>query len=142
MKKILLILTGLSVLLFADFSRDSSTKIVTDNTTGLQWQDDSDAKTVTKTWIEAINYCEALTLGGHSDWRLPNFYELYYLADRSKRSPAIDSTFQNIVSDGYWSSTTIVGSEDYAWVVNFDYGGDYGGNKSYSHRVRCVRAGQ
>jgi len=70
MKKILLITTGLSLGLMADanrFSRDDTTQIVTDTTTGLQWQDDANASSLTKKWTEAIDYCEALTLGGHDD---------------------------------------------------------------------------
>jgi len=131
---------GLSVSLWADFSKDNITNIVTDNTTGLQWQDN--ATPVTMTWTAAINYCEALTLGGQSDWRLPNFNELYFLADRSKSNPAIDSTFQNVVSNDYWSSITVVGNENYAWLVDFNGGGDNLYRKSDSYYARCVRDGQ
>ena len=139
MRKILLIMIGLSLFAQADFTRDNSTQVVTDNSTGLQWQDDVN---VTKTWIEAIDYCETLTLATHTDWRLPNFNELYFIADRLKRNPAIDSTFQNVVSSRYWSSTTVVGYEDNAWFVNFNDGGDFWRTKSYSNYVRCVRVGQ
>jgi len=139
MRQILLIMIGLSVSIWADFSRDESTNIVTDNNTGLQWQDDVNS---TKTWVEAIEYCETLTLGSHTDWRLPNFNELYFLADRSKRNPAIDTIFQNVVSYYYWPSSTVVGNEYRAWAVYFDYGyGDWN-NKSNSLYVRCVRGGQ
>ena len=137
MRRILFSMIGLSVLLFADFSRDDTTQIVTDSTTELQWQDDAN---VTKTWREAIDYCELLTLGGYDDWRLPNFNELYYLADRSKANPAIDSKFHNVVSDGYWSSTSVVGHEDSAWLVGFYFGGDGLVVKSHSYDVRCVRS--
>lgn len=141
MRQIPLIMIGLSISLYADFTRDDATQIVTDNSTGLQWQDDSDAKTVTKKWTEAIAYCEGLTLGGHDDWRLPNSNELYYIADRSKRNPAIDSTFQNVYFGDYWSSTTVVGNEDDAWGFNFqDFGYDYLDDKSRFYYVRCVRA--
>ncbi len=139
MKKIIIMMLGLSVALLADFTRDDSTQIVTDNSTTLQWQDDTN---ITKSWTEAISYCEALTLGGHSDWRLPNFNELYSIADHSKRDPAIDSTFINVVSDGYWSSTTVVSYEGRAWNVYFYYGNDRWRTKSKSNYVRCVRDGQ
>jgi len=142
MRQILLIMLGLSVSVYANFSRDNTTEIVTDNNTGLEWQDDANASSVTKTWTEAIVYCEGLDLGSYTDWRLPNFNELYYIADRSKRNPAIDATFQNVSSNNYWSSTTVVGYEDYAWDVRFSYGLGYWGNKSNSYYIRCVRAGQ
>ncbi len=144
MKKILLATIGLSVLLMADFSR-SSDGVVADSATGLQWQDDSDAKTVTKKWTEAIAYCESLTLGGHNDWRLPNINELKSIVDASKVNPAIADSFENVDSDNYWSSTTNKGSADYAWFVNFYDGGyvnyDDGNYKDNIFHVRCVRGG-
>lgn len=110
--------------------------IVIDNVTKLQWQDDTDAKTVLKTWEDAKTYCSGLTLGGYSDWRLPSIQELLSIADLGKYNPAIDSTFQNVSSNGYWSSTST------AWYVGFDDGDDGWSNKSSSGYVRCVRAGQ
>ncbi len=146
MKRILLITIAFSVWMWADTARytRSDTGIVTDNKTGLQWQDDySDNGDSIKSakWTDAITYCESLSLGGHDDWRLPNFNELYYLADRSRAGPAIDPTFQNVSGD-YWSSTSIVGREDRAWDVHFSHGRNYDGGKSFSYYVRCVRAGE
>ncbi len=148
------------------YTRDDTKKIVTDTITGLQWQDDVN---ITKPWLTqenydkctgsngetqdttkctdtsgdtAATYCSNLVLGGHSDWRLPTIDELMYIADRSRHNPAIDPTFQNTRSDGYWSSTSRVGNGGHAWGVNFGNGRDYWYDKSYSHYVRCVRAGE
>ena len=142
MKQILLIILGLSVTVYANFTRDNSTQIVIDNSTMLQWQDNSDASSATKTWIEAIDYCEALTLAMYTDWRLPNFNELYYISDRSKHDPTMDDEFQNVASDYYWSSTTVLGDEGNAWIVSFysGYGNWY--YKPKNANVRCVRDGQ
>jgi len=142
MRQILLIMLGLSVSVWADFTRDNSSQIVTDNSTSLQWQDDTNVSSVSTTWTEALEHCESLSLGGYSDWRLPNFNELYYIADRSKRNPAIDDTFQRVASNFYWSSTTVVGYENSTWIVSFYYGYDYWNYKSLSSYVRCVRDGQ
>ena len=140
MKKILLVTIGLSAMLFAGYTRNGD--IVTDTTTGLQWQDNTEAKTVIKTWIEAINYCENLTLGGYNDWRLPNINELNSIVDRSKNNPIVGN-FTNVSSGNYWSSTTVAGDSNYAWFVDFYGGGmENGYNKSNSYYVRCVRAGQ
>ena len=128
----------------ADFSRDSD-GVVTDSVTGLQWQDnysDNGDNIKKAKWTDAIAYCEALSLGGDDDWRLPNFNELYYLADRSKCNPAIDPTFQHTASDLYWSSTTIVGGEGSALNVDFDDGGGHWNSKDDTYHVRCVRARQ
>jgi len=142
MKNIFLSMIMMFTVIYADFTRDDSTHIVTDNNTMLQWQDDTNASSVSKTWTEAITHCETLSLGGYSNWRLPNFNELYFIADRSKRNPAMDSTFQNVSSNYYWSSTTVVGYGDGAWIVDFYDGGVGWGAKSNSHYVRCVRDGQ
>ena len=138
MKNILLlcILTGV---LSADFVRNSD-QTVTDTKTGLMWQDNTDAKTVEINWQEAIDYCENLSLAGYSDWRLPNYNELESIVDYDRRDPAIDPTFQNVVSNGYWSSTTVASDTDNAWLVYFYYGLDYWDVKSYTLYVRCVRS--
>ena len=140
MKQILLILIGLSGFIYADFSR--SVDIVTDSNSGLQWQDNTAAKTVTRSWQEAISYCEALNLGEKSDWRLPNINELISLVNDTRYNPAIYTTFQNVASNFYWSSTTYASNSYFAWFVNFYNGGRYDSGKNRNYYVRCVRAGQ
>jgi len=130
---------GLSISLLADFTRDSGTKIVTDSETGLQWQDN---ESVSMTWQNAINYCEDLTLGSHSDWRLPNRNELDTLVDDTKFNPSMSHVFEVFVSNYYWSSTTSANDSSYAWLVYFYVGGQSNNDKSNNHYVRCVRAGQ
>jgi len=120
----------------ADFTRDNNTKIVTDNETGLQWQDD---KNVTKTWQNAIKYCEALTLGGYDDWRLPNRNEIYSIVDETQARPSISPVFQFSSYKSYWSSTSC---GDGAWVIRFSIGDQYTYHKISNNHVRCVRAGQ
>jgi hypothetical protein len=121
------------------FTRNND--IVSDDLTHLQWQDNSEAITITKNWEEAIEYCEALTLGGKTDWRLPNINELYYLADRSKFNPTIDEIFQNITDEDYWASTSDSTWTGYGWSVDFYDGTDATDSKDNSTNVRCVRAG-
>jgi len=125
-----------------NYTRDDTKNIVTDHITGLEWQDDAEASSVTKNWEDAKSYCSTLPLDG-GRWRLPTIDELMYIADRSKRNPAIDTTwFQNVVSGFYWSSTTDVRNEDFAWYVYFYGGSDFWIDKSHAYHVRCVRAGQ
>lgn len=139
MRQILLITLGLSTALFASFSKNGN--IVTDSTTGLQWQDDAVGSTMT--WTAAIDHCENLTLDAYSDWRLPNLKELTSIMDDTKVAPSIDtSVFQNTVSDLYWSSTTYAGINGVAWYVYFYHGDQYYYSKTNSFYVRCVRAGQ
>lgn len=105
-----------------DFVR-SSNGIVTDNVTNLEWQDN--IPPLQESWEGAINYCENLNLGSFSDWRLPNLNELYSIIEYGTDTPAVDASFQNIVSDDrYWSSSTIVEHTDSAWIMKFKTGND------------------
>ena len=52
---------------------------VTDLNSRLIWQRTDDG--VQRTWANAVTYCEALALGGFSDWRLPSRHELVSIAD-------------------------------------------------------------
>ena len=140
MKNTLIFMLLLAVAAQADFTR--ADQMVTDSSTALVWQDDAEAKTTERIWTDAIDYCEALTLEGHTNWRLPNVNELYYIADRSKSDPAMDTTFQNVVSKFYWSSTTLVSSTTAAWNVGFLGGHDSFSTKTSERFVRCVRDGQ
>ena len=140
MRTILLIMIGLSTLSYANFTRDNTIGIVTDSTTGLMWQDNIVDSSMT--WQSAIDTCEALSLGGLSDWRLPNVNELEGLVDDTRVSPAINVVFQNTASSNYWSSTSYAVFLDSAWYVNFDSGFQNNLSKYAPRYVRCVRAGQ
>jgi len=109
---------------------------------GLEWQDNSKAKTTKKKWKSAKKYCKNLTLGGHSDWRLPSYDELLTIVDYDRYDPAIMPSFENVVSNWYWTSSEYIGSSKSAWVVNFSYGHTSYYSKSSEYFVRCVRARQ
>ena len=129
----------LSALSYADLSRSNG--IVIDSTTGLQWQDDysnNGGNVKRATWTAAIDYCEALNLGG-TGWRLPNKKELLTVVDYTRYSPAINPVFSQTVSSNYWSSTTYKKDTSNAWVVSFSNCNTGIGNKSGTSYVRCVR---
>lgn len=149
MRVIFLIIIGFSTLLYADFSKANG--VVTDTITKLEWQDDysDNGGTIKKTtWSEAINYCEALSLDGKSDWRLPNINELISLVDDTRYAPAINTVFENTISfnSGYWSSTARanVSNSSSAWYIAFVSGQRNTAPKGYGYTycVRCVRAGE
>ena len=143
MRAILLILT-VSGLLYGAYTAQTinGDSVVYDDATSLTWQDNEVVKMTTRTWDEAIEYCENLDFADKTDWRLPNFNELYMIADRSREDPAIDPTFTNTAYDHYWSSTTDASASSVAWGVDFRYGRDYSLDKMDSFYVRCVRSGQ
>jgi len=122
--------------------QDNGDGTVTDQVTGLMWQQAEDG--TRRDWQGAIDYCADLTLGDHTDWRLPEIYELETLVDYSipYPGPTIDmSYFPNTVWSYYWSSTAYAFDTDGAWSAYFDGGHGYDA-KSSSLYVRCVRGGQ
>ena len=119
------------------FTADNGT--VTDSQTGLVWQQQDDA--TGRTWNDAITYCEGLSLGGYSDWRLPNIKELESIT--SDTGPAIiDPIFTGALASSYWSSTTGAHDPGSAWSVNFYFGYVNYADKTVAYYVRCVRFGQ
>jgi hypothetical protein len=114
---------------------------VEDTKTGLTW---SLKETPRMNWKKAMTYSASLTLCGFNDWRLPTCDELLTLVDRSKYSPAIDTTyFPECKSDWYWTSTLAAYSPaGCAWIVLFDNGSAGWGSQDCVFRVRAVRASQ
>ena len=113
---------------------------VTDQHTGLDWQQQDDGGK--RTWEEGIAYCEGLSLANQTDWRLPNIKELESITDDNRLNPAIDPIFTGTSASNYWSSTTYARFSDSAWYVDFSdsYVSVY--YKSSHYYVRCVRGGQ
>ena len=136
--RVLIIAMFMMSLLYGDFIKSGN--VVTNNHSQLQWQDDSVGSA--KTWREAIDYCESLTLDGLSGWRLPNINELKSIINKATHSPAAVSTFENIGSNQYWSSTSYADKKSNAWIVNFADGKESGGKKTYHKYAICVRGGQ
>ena len=154
MRTIFLIMIGLSV------AWSQNIGIVHDTKTGLDWQDNysnNGDNIKYSNWTEAIAYCEALTLGGYADWRLPNINELKSIIVKTNYNyyssvrlgfvtivPVYNYTPEAYTDRDYWSSTTHAKYSNTAvWVMDFGYGfSDIGGKTIGSHYVRCVREGQ
>ena len=124
---------------------DNGNGTITDNLTGLMWTKNANLSGSTVSWYQAIYYCNNLTQGGYSDWRLPNVNELESLINDDEANSATwlnNLGFTNVQSFYYWSSTTYAVTPGYAWVV-FMYGGfvsyDYksGGYGGYAWPVRA-----
>jgi len=121
---------------------DNGNGTVTDNNTGIMWQQADDG--VTRTWDQAVSYCDGLTLASHSDWRLPSKKELISIVDYDipYPGPTINTTYFKGISfywsAFYWSSTTFVNDATIARGVSFDMGDVYENYKSDSGHVLCV----
>jgi len=111
---------------------------VTDNITSLMWQQENDNNQ--REWEDAIAYCEDLDLAGHTDWRLPDEYELQSIVDYGRYNPAIDTTvFPGTNPTFYWSSSTCANDAGDAWSVSFYAGNPDEDGKTNTRYVRCVR---
>jgi hypothetical protein len=107
---------------------DNGDGTVTDNVTGLMWQQDMGDK---MTWSEANALASSSTLGGYSDWRLPTIKELYSLilftgakgdgSDPNTYTLFIDTDYfvqpfgdtdngERIIDAQTWSATEYVGT--------------------------------
>jgi hypothetical protein len=107
---------------------DNGDGTMTDNCTGLMWQQQTSGGTFT--WRQALQYCEDLTFAGHGDWRLPNVLELLSIVDYGQ--------FGGLM---YWSSTSVADFPSDAWGVGFGGGsvGDSGSSKGSRWSARAVR---
>jgi hypothetical protein len=117
---------------------------VMDLGTNLCWQRDF-STAGTMSWGQAKTYCNALSLGGNSDWKLPSKQELISITDLSRSSPAIvggnDNKFTNVLNSYYWSISTYGPTTTSAWGVGFNDGRGNDGGKTGSYYVACVRLG-
>lgn len=103
--------------------RSNGDGTVTDDATGLTWQQADSGKGFS--WKDALAYAGSLVLGGKSDWRLPNAKELQSLVDYGRspdttRSAAIAPLFTCTVITNeagqadfacYWTGTTHAGAD-------------------------------
>jgi len=128
--------------------------IVINGVTGLMWQDDIAAKTVTKEWLTKSNwkakkfmetsgdtattYCSNLKLGGYDDWRLPISRELETIVEKELTSK-INSAFVNIAPNLYWTDTSNITNRSEAKSIDFADGETYRTDKFETRSVRCVR---
>lgn len=117
---------------------DNEDGTITDPRTGLTWEQAGSPKPYQQ--AAAIQYCTDLRLAGHTDWRLPELYELFSIIDHSRTNPAINPIFKAVAND-YWSATTFATFPDGAWFVNFFSGYVYFDNKGFVLYVRAVRTG-
>lgn len=106
---------------------------VFDTQTGLTWQ--RSGPTSAFTFVDAQAYCAALVLDGRPA-RLPTIKELKTIVDIAAFHPALDPIFQGN-TDWVWSTTLLVGSPGYRWMVYFN-DGTTAAPGFPTNSVRCV----
>ena len=138
----------------ADYT-DNGDGTITDNVTGLMWQ--QTPPTTRYNWSDAADYCSSLTLGNHTDWRLPDAKALFSISDFSSGWPYLNTTYfdlsgQDVSKDEqYWSSNYYLAAatpamSDTAFGINHGTGHIKAYPASVSggpglKTVRCVRGG-
>jgi len=126
--------------------------VVHDSATDLVWQGCQSGRkgagctvnngTSTMIWQDALSYCENLSWGNQTDWRLPNIKELVSIVDDRRWDPAIDvDAFPGTASDSFWSSSSYAGVIGNKYQVNFYDGWTTPNYYGTSYHVRCVRSG-
>lgn len=114
---------------------DNGNGTISDDKTGLMWRA---GPCELSSWDFARVYCRGLTIGGHTDWRLPSVEELLSIVDYGRHDPACDPVFGTLPSF-YWSSSTYVYASQLAWGVCFSRGYVSADLKTYRNHVRAVR---
>ena len=124
-----------------NFSIDSTVpgqETVIENNLGLEWQRNFTSERYT--WDEAVDYCDTLSYGGHSDWRLPDLHEIFSVVFNSDMGNLLDwRLFPNASKETMlWTSQLSSEYYDYVWYINSFGSIDYA-TKSYLANVICVR---
>ncbi len=89
---------------------------ITDNVTGLMWQQvDGGEMTIENATI----YCNDLSLGGFSDWRLPTPIESFSILNHQNTNPALNTTYFTLTAAEYWwTSVYEKDSTTKVWCTN------------------------
>ena len=111
---------------FAQQCLDNGDGTVTDYNSRLMWQKNISAGN----WTRA-NHTADITIGGHSDWRLPSKGELINLYNSVCKSMMV------VKNEGYWSSDSY--NDSAAWVVDFSNGSMRYEVVFNNHFIRFVR---
>lgn len=130
-------------LTYAPSYTDNGNGTVTDNVTTLMWQQSADSNgdgTINSSdkmnQSSAESYCSELSLGGYSDWQLPDIKQLYSLVAFSGTDPSGDESgaipFLDATVFGFGYGDTSAGERliDAQWATTTLYAGTVMNNQS------------
>lgn len=138
--KYLLVIFLLFTFCFSNNLKRSSSKVVTDRTNNLMWQDDVSVIKTKKNHEEAILYCENLNHAGYTNWRIPTIDEFKIIVNKKNKKNYINKAFRFNVPDGYWALKSHWRTFwYYADYMHFVSGTAYFDSRHKLKYVRCVR---
>lgn len=113
--------------------------VVNDSRTNLTWQRTVNGSTYT--WLDALSYCNALTLDSGTGWRLPTVKELQTLINvgAGLNPPEIPSVFPSGNAVEMWTSSPNPATPSSNYTVNMLNGAGGSQPTSKQLQVRCVR---
>jgi len=110
--------------------------------------DESAGATVTIATVDDLiwnfsDQANANALGGYTDWRIPNLFELVSILNLGSCNPAIDiQAFPSTPTSQHWTASTHPSTTTNAFYVNFSTGFVSHYNKqTYNYYVRLCRGG-
>ena len=123
---------------------DNGNETITDNNTGLMWQKTDGGE---MTFEAAQIFVNSMTLGGYTDWRLPNGIELFSLNNFDRLNPAMNTSyFPKTLAEYWWTGEIRADDATKVWAVNA--GGGIGAHPktetksaggTFNFHVRAVR---
>ncbi|HSW59215.1 MAG TPA: DUF1566 domain-containing protein [bacterium] len=123
---------------FTETTGSDTLVIVKDGLTDLEWTKEFQIGHLA---AEAKEYCEGLSYGDKTGWRVPEMNEMRSLVDHYLAYPA--TSFPEMPPEEFWTSREYAASITTRWQINFYYGDSAGNYLSGSvyRRTRCVRSG-
>ncbi|KPJ56653.1 hypothetical protein AMJ49_04285, partial [Parcubacteria bacterium DG_74_2] len=120
---------------------DNNDGTITDNCTGLMWIKHGLGlganNGTTTTWDNAIDFCNNLDFAGYTDWRLPNYKELFSIVDFGTQSaPVINKNYFGVKPDRYWTSSVWKEHREYPGPVYYVYTIDFSNGKTYRVNIK------
>ena len=103
-----------------NYTRDDTNNIVNDNIHNIMWADINNSVLLNNgefTFVDAISYCEDLTHGSFSDWRLPNIVELISATDFENKTSVFNVHFDENMNEAWSSTASTYFSGGYVYTV-------------------------
>jgi len=95
-----------------------------------------------QTAMALVDTLNAQGIAGHSDWRMPMVPELASIVERQCFNPRMnEKIFPDAPSELFWTSMEKIGTNNYAYTLDFGGGAAMATDKQKQGAVRLVRGG-